>query len=82
MCVERPVRSEFPDYLFLMTIVQDIRILVEPDEVAHTLRDFRPLSFYGKNKTLYLITGLSDAVDWNIVSNIVVFYLPCTWSFY
>ena len=40
-------------------LVQDIIILEEPDEVACTLRDLQPLSFYGENKTLHLVTGLS-----------------------
>ena len=38
--------------------VQDIRILREPDEVARSLWDLQSLSFYGKNKILYLVTGL------------------------
>ena len=37
--------------------MKDIRILGEPDEVFNTLRDLQTLSFYGKNKILYL-TGL------------------------
>ena len=47
-------------------------------KVAHTLWDLQPLSFYGKNEILYLVTGLyCNIVDWNIVSNIAVYYLPC-----
>ena len=38
--------------------MQDIRILGEPDEVAHTIQDLQPIKLYRKNRMLYL-TGLS-----------------------
>ena len=55
--------------------------------MAHTLRNLRPLSFYGRNEILYfnnilIIIYFSNMVDWNIASNIGAYYLPCTWSIY
>ena len=40
-------------------LVQYIKSKEKHGEVARTLRDLQPLSFHGKNKALYLITGLT-----------------------
>ena len=37
---------------YSIILVQDIRILGEPDEVASTLWDLQPLSFYRKKQNI------------------------------
>ena len=50
----------------------NMRLNPFPIEVACTLRDLQPLSFYGKNKILYLVTGLYLHITFNIAA----YYLP------